>query len=128
MTNLFTPVLTGHRVLVVEDEYFVADDINRALKKLGADVVGPFATCRQALDAFASGTRFDAAILDINLRGEAIYPVADALRGAGVPFVFATGYDEASLPVPYRDIPRWEKPFDPGALVTALPRLVRNSG
>lgn len=115
--------LSGRRVLVVEDEYFIADDIVRALRRLGAEVVGPFACCEQALDAFASEGRIDAAVLDINLRGDAVYPVADALRGRGVPFVFATGYDEASVPLRYRDVPRWEKPFDPRALVQALTAL-----
>ncbi len=121
------PALAGRRVLVVEDEYFVADDIERALRRLGAEVVGTFATRGEALEAFTLGARVDAAVLDINLRGEPIYPVADALRDAGVPFVFATGYDEASLPEPYRDVPRWEKPFDPGELVRALPPLMRAS-
>jgi CheY-like chemotaxis protein len=118
-----TPSLTGRRVLVVEDEYFVADDICQALKTLGADVVGPVASREQAFDVFASRTHIDVAILDINLRGDSVYPFADALRERGVPFVFATGYDEASLPPHYRDIPRWEKPFDPRALVQALTAL-----
>lgn len=128
MTNSSsTPSLVGLRVLVVEDEYFVADDIVRALEKLGADVVGPFASRERAFDAFGSGTHIDVAVLDINLRGDAVFPLADVLRERGVPFVFATGYDEASVPPPYRDVPRWEKPFDPGELVKALPRLVRTS-
>jgi CheY-like chemotaxis protein len=118
-----TPALAGRRVLVVEDEYFVADDLDRALKTLGAEVVGPFASREKALEAFISGEPFDIAVLDINLQGEAIYPVADVLLEAGVPFVFATGYDKASLPEPYRDIPRWEKPFDPGELAKALSGL-----
>jgi hypothetical protein len=81
------------------------------------------ASCGEALDMFSSGERIDAAVLDINLRGDPIYPLADVLSGRGVPFVFATGYDLASIPEPYRQIPRWEKPFDPEALVEALPTV-----
>ncbi len=118
--------LAGRRVLVVEDEYFIADDIARALRKLGAEVIGPLPSRDEALDAFSSQGRIDAAVLDINLRGEVIYPLADALRQRGVPFVFATGYDAASIPEPYRCVARWEKPFDPHALAAALPALARS--
>ena len=118
--------LTGRRVLVVEDEYFIADDITRALRKLGAEVIGPLPSRDQALDAFSAVGRIDAAVLDINLRGDDVYPVADVLRARGVPFVFATGYDAASIPEPYRSVARWEKPFDPSALVAALPALTRS--
>jgi CheY-like chemotaxis protein len=115
--------LAGRRVLVVEDEYFVADDIARALRQLGAEVIGPFASRDEALGSLFAEPHIDFAVLDINLRGEPIYPLADALREHGVPFVFATGYAESSLPVAYRDVPRWEKPFDPKALADALPGL-----
>ena len=122
MAARFEEPLAGRRVLVVEDEYFIADDIARALRKFGAEVIGPLASRDEALAASASGG-IDAAALDINLRDEAVYPVADALRERNIPFVFATGYDAASIPEPYRGIPRWEKPFDPHTLVSALPAL-----
>jgi len=115
--------LTGRRVLVVEDEYFVADDIVRALHQLGAEVVGPFGSRDEALASFSVEDAIDVAVLDINLHGEPIYPLADALRQHGVPFVFATGYAKSSLPAAYRDIPRWEKPFDPKSLAQALSDL-----
>ena len=117
--------LAGCRVLVVEDEYFIADDITRALRKLGAEVIGPLPSREEALDVFSSEERIDAAVLDINLRGDVIYPLADALRERGVPFVFATGYDAGSIPEAYRGVARWEKPFDPHALVAAIPGLAR---
>ncbi|HEX2726407.1 MAG TPA: response regulator [Beijerinckiaceae bacterium] len=123
MTISSQAALAGRRVLVVEDEYFVADDIARALHQLGADVVGPFASRDEALACFFSDDDVDIAVLDINVRGEMIYPLAEALRERGVPFVFATGYAEASLPSTYRNIPRWEKPFDPKALADVLPGL-----
>jgi CheY-like chemotaxis protein len=113
--------LAGRRVLVVEDEYFVADDIARALHQLGADVIGPFASRDEALASFVTDGDVDVAVLDINVRGETIYPLVEALRERGVPFVFATGYAEGSLPPAYRNSPRWEKPFDPKALAATLP-------
>ena len=119
--------LSGRRVLVVEDEYFIADDIARALGRLGAEVVGPVPDRDEALALLSSGERIDLAVLDINLHGETVHPVADALQDRGVPFVFATGYDQSVVPDRHQDAPRWEKPFDPTVLVRALPRLIRRA-
>ncbi|KLK93984.1 chemotaxis protein CheY [Microvirga vignae] len=115
------------RVLVVEDEYFIADDMAKALEKLGAEVVGPVPKREKALALISSGEKIDAAVLDINLRGEEVFPVADALAAHGIPFVFATGYDASSIPPSYAAVPRWEKPFSPDALSRALPAIVRNA-
>jgi CheY-like chemotaxis protein len=112
-------------VLVVEDEFYIADDMALALRTLGAEVVGPVPTKDKALALLASAETIDAAVLDINLKGQAVYPVADALAERGVPFVFATGYDQAEVPAEYQAIPRWEKPFDPQDLARALPSVLR---
>ena len=112
------------RVLVVEDEFYIADEMALALQKLGAEVVGPVQTKDRALALLASEERIDAAVLDINLKGQAVYPVADALMERGVPFVFATGYDRASVPPEYQRVPLWPKPFDPKALAQALPSVM----
>lgn len=119
------PSLAGRRVLVVEDEYFLAQDLARALVRLGAEVAGPVPTREDALARLQEGERLDAAVLDINLRGQTCYDIADALLARGVPFVFATGYGRAVLPPAYGDIPLWEKPFDPDRLVRALPQIAR---
>lgn len=118
--------LTRRRVLVVEDEYFLADDMARALRSLGAEVVDPVATCDGAIAALGAGP-VDAAILDINLRGQTAFPVADLLIARSVPFVFATGYDRAAVPAAYLNVPRWQKPFDTDSLLRALPRIVVGS-
>ena len=110
----------GRRVLIVEDEYFLADDIARALFQLGAVAVGPVPTREQALAHLENGKRIDACVLDINLRGEMAFPVADALLTRGIPFVFATGYDQAMVPAGYAGVPHWEKPFDPECFARAL--------
>lgn len=116
--------LAQRRVMVVEDEYFIADDIVRALQKLGAEVVGPIPTRDKALMLLESGASIHAAVLDINLQGKTVFPVADVLIARGVPFVFATGYDQSTVPAAYEDVPRWEKPFEAHDLAKALSGLL----
>ena len=118
------PTLHDRRVLVVEDEYFVADDIARALSKAGAEVVGPVPTREEALGLLSSGARIDAAVLDINLRGDMAYPVADALRERGVPFVFATGYGETAGAPGGFDAPVIRKPYDVTQVAAAVAELL----
>jgi CheY-like chemotaxis protein len=118
--------LSGRRILVVEDEYFIADDLARAIARLGAEVVGPVATRAQALRLLSTAERIDLAVLDINLKDEPVFPLADLLIEQSVPLLFATGYGEASIPERYRQVPRWEKPFSPEALAQALPEIMRD--
>jgi len=113
------------RILVVEDEYFLADDMTRSLSGSGVDVVGPVATVKAALDLLAEETAVDGAVLDINLRGEMVYPVADLLLERGVPFVFSTGYDEHVVPRRYSEVRRCEKPVDPDRVTAALLQAVK---
>jgi CheY-like chemotaxis protein len=126
MSSAESTVLTGRRILVVEDEYLLADDIQNALSRLGAEVVGPVPTLNGALELLDAGDSVDAAVLDINLRNEASFPVADSLRARGIPFVFATGYDRAAVPSGYDDVSLWLKPFDPNQLVRTLPSLLQS--
>ncbi len=118
--------LAGRRVLVVEDEYFLADDIARALTASGAGIVGPFGELQEATNMVAGGASIDAAILDINLRSEMVFPLARTLRGRNIPFVFTTGYDSSSIEAEFQDIVLWEKPLDPTAVSGELARLIRN--
>ena len=119
------PSLTGRRVLIVEDEYFLADDLSQAVVQLKAEVLGPVATCEDAFDLLSTGERIDLAVLDINLQGESVFPVADTLIEQGVPFLFATGYNQAAIPAQYQQVLRWEKPFAPEALAQALSIIMR---
>jgi CheY-like chemotaxis protein len=114
--------LINRHVLIVEDEYFIADDIAQVLEQAGAAVVGPAPTRETALALLAS-ERIDIAVLDIVLHGELVFSVADYLKVRAIPFIFATGYSQASLPAQYRDIATWEKPFDAYALALALANL-----
>ena len=111
-----TEGLTGKRILIVEDEYFIAADLKRALAEAGAIVVGPAGTLASA-QALVDDD-IDLAMLDVNLDGEHSYPLANRLRERAVPFAFLTGYDRWALPPAYRDVPRLDKPFD-------LPQLIR---
>jgi len=114
--------LRGRRVLVVEDEYIVATDLARALNDRGVEVIGPAGSIEDALDLLGAEGRIDGAVLDINLRGERAYPIADALRERKVPFIFATCYDVWSIPEAYAEVPRIEKPVDTRALARLLSR------
>lgn len=108
-----TPDLSGWRILIVEDEYLIAMDLADRLADLGADVIGPAGSVAEALAIVtAQGNRIDGAVLDVNLRNERVYPVADALRAQGVPFVFASGYDVGLTPPAYAEMPRQVKPVD----------------
>jgi CheY-like chemotaxis protein len=112
--------LSGRHVLVVEDEYFIADDLVSAFAACGARILGPAATLQDALALVAQTERIDCAVLDINLQGEMVYPLADALARRGVPFVFATGYNGAMIDQRYVGVPRCEKPVSPAAIAKAL--------
>jgi DNA-binding LytR/AlgR family response regulator len=107
-------------VLVVEDEFLIADDIAFAFARLGIKTVGPAKTVQRARDLIEGNPHLDGAVLDINLRGELVFVLVDLLRERGVPVIFATGYDQASIPREYRDIPRYEKPLNYQKIVKAL--------
>ena len=117
------PGLRGARILIVEDEYYLADDLASALRSAGAEIVGPAGTLEEA-QAFVEGDGFDCAVVDMNLRGDMAFPIADQLREAGIPFLIATGYNSASLPARFDDVPRVEKPSDTRKVIEAIPALL----
>lgn len=112
--------LAGRHILLVEDDFFIADDFAATFEGAGATVVGPAATLPQALDLIARTERIDGAVLDINLQGEMAYALADALRARGVPVIFASGYDRGTIPERYADVPLCEKPVDPTQCAKAM--------
>lgn len=118
--------LAGRRVLVIEDEYFIADDMARALASLDAEVIGPIGEIKEAQQLLDAGTRIDGAVLDINIRSEMIFPLARTLRSRNVPFLFTTGYDRGSLGPEFDDVAVWEKPIDIPALVRSLADMMLN--
>lgn len=110
------------RLLVVEDEALIAMALARDLERLGWDIVGPVATIDEAHRLLAS-TLPDAAVLDVNLRGELVYPLADWLRRHGVPFVFCSGYEHLETQSAYDEWPRVRKPVDVHLLDSELLRV-----
>ncbi len=111
------------RVLVVEDEYLIRMLVEDMLADLGYAVAAAVGTIGEASEIAATGD-FSAAILDVNLDGKEIFPVADILSERGLPFVFVTGYGERSLPERFRDRPALQKPFQAEQLSAALGSLV----
>jgi len=116
--------LSGRRILVVEDEYFLADDIGRELRACGADVAGPVADLDDALRILNDGSMVDGAVLDVNVGNAMVFPIARELRTRHVPFVFATGYDQVTLGPEFQNVPLWEKPVDITAMVRGLAELI----
>jgi CheY-like chemotaxis protein len=112
--------LRGRRVLVVEDETMIAMLVEDMLDELGCAVVGPAHGLDAALALAQTDNGLDAALLDVNLAGQSVFPVADALRKRGVPAVFSTGYGDASLRESDRGSPVLQKPFRAGDLARAL--------
>ena len=113
------PAMPAKRILVVEDELMIRMLLEDMLSELGYTVAAEAARIEEALEA-AKNADFDIAILDVNLNGQPISPVADALVARGMPFVFATGYGERGLPEPYRDRPTLKKPFQMDGLKQML--------
>jgi DNA-binding response OmpR family regulator len=119
--------LSGRRILVVEDDYFLAEEWNRKLKAAGAAVLGPVPSVEAALELLEADDAPDLVVLDVNLGGQMAYPVADALIARKVPFLFMTGYDQSSLPERFAAMPRLEKPIEARAILGELRRLLNTA-
>lgn len=109
--------VTGSKVLIVEDEYFIATELERFFTKLGATVLGPTPSVEQATDYIDEA---DAAILDIRLHGELVFPLADALALRQIPFVFYTGQGDISIPERFRYASYLSKPAAADSVYRAL--------
>jgi DNA-binding response OmpR family regulator len=122
-------ILTGRRILIVEDRYLLAKEAESMLRRWGCEPVGPAADLAGAFalltrDVDSGGGRLDAAVLDVHLSdAETVFPLAEELRRRGVPFLFATGYGSPAIPDAWRAVPRIEKPFAPRDLAAALRAL-----
>jgi DNA-binding NtrC family response regulator len=103
-------ILAGKRVLIVEDELLVALLIEDFLVEMGCSPLGPCGNVAKALHAVRTET-FDLAVLDVNLAGEKVYPVAEMLTGRQIPFVFLSGYGEEAIPEGHFDWKVCAKPF-----------------
>ena len=111
------------RILIVEDDCLIATSVAEVLEAAGWQVVGPVGHLAAALDTAASEC-FDAAVLDVNLHGQAVYPVAEMLSARKVPFVFLTGYGAGALVPPFCERPWLSKPFRAEELIGTVARLI----
>lgn len=116
--------MAGRKILVVEDEFFVAEDLSELLRSAGAEVVGPASTLPAALHLVERSIFPDAAILDINLAGEPVYALAEELDRRGVPMMFLTGYAPDSIPDRYSAIHCCEKPHSNAEIVRNLCQIL----
>lgn len=114
-----TQELAGRRILIVEDESLVAMLLETILEDMGCTPVGPASSIDEGL-RLVSSEQLDGALLDVNVAGRQIFPVAEALRERGVPFVFSTGYGEGGLPDEWRGQRTIQKPFTEAAVHEAL--------
>jgi CheY-like chemotaxis protein len=120
-----TVSLLGRRILVIEDEYFLAEDIAQALTSFGARVLGPVGELCEATSFVERDVAIDAAVVDVNLRNEMVFSLARLLRARMVPFVFTSGYDKSWIATEFQDIHLWEKPLDLPAMARDLAGLLK---
>ena len=115
--------LTGARILVVEDEFLLACSLEEELNGFGYNVIGPVSTLAAAREAVAHET-VDAAVLDVNLSGDMVFPFADDLIARRIPIVFLSGYGLAIIPKRFHSLPRLAKPSDTATLDRELKRVL----
>jgi CheY-like chemotaxis protein len=114
------PDLQHLRVLVAEDEFYVANDIALWLERAGATIIGPTPTVQEALKSLSTADDIQVAVLDINLNGELVFPVADELARRSVPLIFFSGYDDLSVPERFSSVARLSKCAGSSDLVSAV--------
>jgi CheY-like chemotaxis protein len=119
--------LASKRVLVIEDELLISMLIEDILMDQDCTIVGPFTNLSDALQA-AHREMVDIALLDVNLRGEMVYPVADILAKRGIPFVFLSGYGPDAIPKGHPEWRACSKPFTPTDLVRVLADRIGDGG
>lgn len=117
----------GCRIFVVEDEFLIRMLLEDMLADLGHAVAAAAGSVGEAAE-LAKTSEFDLAILDVNLDGREVYPVAEILVGRGLPFVFVTGYGGRGLPEAFRDRPTLQKPFQLEDLRKTLANLIASNG
>ncbi|MBL0947347.1 response regulator [Brevundimonas sp.] len=118
------PGLEGRKVLVVEDESLVAMLLETMLEDMGCTIFGTAARVEDALELVAGDTAPDVALLDVNVAGQTVYPVAEALDRKGVPLVFSTGYGQGGLAEDWAGRPTVQKPYTEAMIRDALMRVL----
>lgn len=117
--------LTAAKILIAEDELLIAVDLAEAFEQEGARVLGPASSLARAMAMLKSAENVDFGVLDLNLGGELIYPLADALAARDVPFMFTTGYGEDAIPPRFDHVVRLEKPATGEAAVAIAKQILK---
>lgn len=120
MITLTSNDFAGRRILIVEDEFFFAEETAHAVRQAGGVVLGPVASVEEALALIDAGQQVDGAVLDIKLGDQTSFPVARTLRERGIPLIFVTGYDDWFIPQEHEDVPLYSKPMDADNVVRVL--------
>jgi DNA-binding response OmpR family regulator len=118
--------LFGRRILIVEDRFFVADDLRQLFTRHGAEIVAVVADADQAARLAETGP-IDVAVLDVDLRGRDVFDAADILAARGTAFIFVTGYREVHLPERFRRRPIVPKPFSETELLEKVDAALRGA-
>jgi DNA-binding response OmpR family regulator len=119
--------LAGCTILIVEDRYLIASELADEVRSLGGDVLGPAASLSMAGEVLGD-RRPDVALLDVNLDGELVFPLAEEMEARRAAIVFLTGYEETLLPERWRGYLRLDKPVDSRSLREALRRVLNAAG
>lgn len=120
-----SPDFSGLRIMVVEDEFLVALEIERMMLDLGCDVIGPISDLDNAL-TLAHEEVMDGAVLDVNVGGRKIDPVALVLADRQIPFILSTGYTSEGIAPALRDRPRLNKPFGDVQMAEMMTEVFRS--
>lgn len=116
--------IKGCHILVVEDEYLLATHLADEISNAGAFVIGPAGTLEKAIRLIKETAAIEAAVLDVNLRGEMVYPAADMLMEQETPFLFFTGYDFSVIPQRFKEIIKCAKSDSANDIIEALKRAM----
>ncbi len=127
MSTDLSSELQGLSVFVVEDEALVALNLEDMLIDLGCIIVGPAMRVAKAREMLADALQADVAILDVNVAGELVFPVAEELATKGIPIIFATGYGQAGLPEAWHGNTILQKPYTMDDVSGSLVKAVRRS-
>lgn len=119
--------LKDRQILVIEDEYLLAVELCMELTAAEAVVIGPIAGLAKALDVIAGTKDIHAALLDVNLGGEMVFPAAEQLQARNIPMIFVTGYDSAMIPARFRNSPCCEKPLAVRQVIETLGKTLQKT-
>ena len=118
---------SGCNIIIVEDEFLIADDVAAMLREAGAKVIGPAASLSEGMRLAGDTEQIDAAVLNIDLGGVTVFPLADELLARGIRIMFLTGYGQDNIPPEYAAIPCCRKPTGPAGVIDELKGLLVSS-